>query len=282
MRLLIVLLSVGVLSGGSWWLYTAQPQLKHKVQSLLASGHFRTLEVRYTPQQIMDVHRKTLLKDARYKYLQPTLTFYPYLLMEVKYTLTEEMSREGMLLWDMIDGEIVLSTREWDKTHGFGDCLSANTNANEFKILNLLSSRGGCIDRDALCRSLRVDNEILDAWIDSCRKKKLIVQTGNRYRLHLQNPKLKALPETRIDEHLVTKPYQNALRLSPRFSFAQVEKVAKAAFGADFAVRKTTDVFLPVYSIVVQNPDGSTHTTLWNALNGHCLLSPSLSYHQSQ
>jgi len=45
-------------------------------------------------------------------------------------------------------------------------------------------------------------------------------------------------------------------------------KTAKAAFGDDFAIRKTTEIFLPVYSIVVQNPDGSHMTTYWNALNG--------------
>ena len=61
-----------------------------------------------------------------------------------------------------------------------------------------------------------------------------------------------------------------------RFRTSQIETTAKAAFGNDFAIRKTTEIFLPVYSIVVQNPDGSQMTTYWNALNGKKL---SASFH---
>ena len=49
---------------------------------------------------------------------------------------------------------------------------------------------------------------------------------------------------------------------------AQIERISRAAFGQNFAIRKMTDVYLPVHSIVVQNPDGSIHTSHWNALNG--------------
>jgi hypothetical protein len=59
-----------------------------------------------------------------------------------------------------------------------------------------------------------------------------------------------------------------------RYRSSQIETIAKAAFGNDFAIRKTTEIFLPVYSIVVQNPDGSQMTTYWNALNGKRLLAP--------
>jgi len=48
----------------------------------------------------------------------------------------------------------------------------------------------------------------------------------------------------------------------------ETEKVILPDRGKDFAIRKTTEIFLPVYSIVVQNPDGSQMTTYWNALNG--------------
>jgi hypothetical protein len=44
--------------------------------------------------------------------------------------------------------------------------------------------------------------------------------------------------------------------------------MSRAAFGNDFAIRRTIDLFLPVNCIVVQNPDGSIHTSHWNALNG--------------
>jgi hypothetical protein len=163
---------------------------------------------------------------------------------------------------------MVIDTTSWEKTHGFGDCITANTARHEFKVINILAKKGGSIDREGLSRALQVENEVLDTWIDSCRKKKLIVQTGNRYRLHLQHPNLRTKPETYLHERLVTKSIRNAIRVPRRYSIAQIERLTKAAFGIDFSVRTTTDVFLPVHSIMVQNPDGSIHTSHWNALNG--------------
>jgi hypothetical protein len=158
--------------------------------------------------------------------------------------------------------------KNWEKTHGFGDCIEADATSQEFKILNLLARKGGAIDRQGLIKSLNVEHEILDGWVEGLRKKKLIIQAGNQYRLHFQNPRLRASPETTVDERLVTKPFKDAIRLHRRFSISQIEKIAKAAFGQDFAIRKINDIYLPVHSIIVQNPDGSIHTSHWNALNG--------------
>lgn len=268
MRIIVTLLTLAGAGYGLFWVAETHPELKEKAEELISRGTFHTLEVRYTANQIMDSHRKDLLKDNRYKYLEPTLKFYPYLLLEVKYSLTENKTQEGMMLWDLTDGEMVIDTKNWDMTHGFGDCINAATQRHEFKVLNVLSQKGGSCDRETLSKALHVENDILDGWIESCRRKKLIVQAGNRYRLHLQNPKLKTLPETRIDEALVTKSVKQATRMPRNYSLGQIEKLARAAFGNDFVIRKTSDVYLPVHSILVQNPDGSIHTTLWNALNG--------------
>jgi hypothetical protein len=253
---------------GVWIVTNNNPQMKTKVAEILDMGHFHTLEVRYNAAQIMEKHRRTLLKDNRHRYLEPILEFYPYTLMEVKYTTPDDKTHESVILWDMTDGEMVMSTKNWEKTHGFGDCIEADTSPQEYKILNLLARKGGALDREGLTKALNVEHEILDGWIDSCRKKKLIIQAGNQYRLHFQNPRLRSSPETTVDERLVTKPYKDAIRLQRRFSVSQIEKNAKAAFGQDFAIRKVTDIYLPVHSIIVQNPDGSIHTSHWNALNG--------------
>jgi hypothetical protein len=268
MKLILSLVLLCTAGYGAWWIANNHPDLKNKVEEVLDVGHFHTLEVRYTANQIMERHRRELLKDSRHRFLDPILEFYPYLLMEVKYTIQDDRTHESVVLWDLSDGEMVINTKDWDKTHGFGDCIHAETSPQEFKILNILAKKGGVIDRDNLSKNLNVEHEILDGWIDSCRRKKLIVQSGNHVRLHLQNPRLRTIPETRIDEWLVTKPYKNAIRLPRHFSSSQIEKVAIAAFGQNFAIRKTTDVYLPVHSIVVQNPDGSVHTSHWNALNG--------------
>jgi len=277
MKSLWILLMLGCSIYGWWWVNRSHPEVKNKLAELIDIGYFHTLEVRYTANQIMETHQGELLKDHRHKYLEPMLKFYPYLLLEVKYTLSDEKTKESVILWDLTDGEMVLETKRWEKTHGFGDCINANAQRHEFRILSLLARKGGVIDRTGLSKALHVDSDILDAWIEGCRRKKLIVQAGNRYRIHLQNPLLAVIPETKIDERLVTKPFKKAIRIPQRFSLAQVEKVTRAAFGNDFSIRKTTDVYLPVHSISVQNPDGSIHTSHWNALNGK-RLSDSLFY----
>lgn len=268
MRIIFSLLSLAGLAYSAFWIFDKHPEVKDKIEEFVIQRTFQTLEARYTANQIMDTHRKDLLKDNRYKYLEPTLKFYPYLLLEVKYALSEKKTQEGMMIWDLTDGEMVINTKNWEMTHGFGDCIKAGTQRHEFKVLNILARKGGICDRDALLKALHVEKEVLDTWLASCVRKKLIVPMGNRYRLHLQNPKLKTIPETKIDEKLVTKSFKHATKMPRHYSLGQIEKLAEAAFGTDFVIRKTSDVYLPVHSIVVQNPDGSIHTTLWNALNG--------------
>lgn len=268
MRILFTLFTLGAAGYGLWWLSSTRPEVKNKVEEVFNAGSFHTLEIRYTADQIMQLHRRELLKDNRHRFLDPSIKFLPYLLMEVKYSHSKNKTKESIVLWDLTDGEMVIDTKKWEKTHGFGDCILAGADAHEFKVLNILAEQGGKADREDLIKALKVDNALLDSWIDSCRRKKLIVQVGNHYRLHLQRARLHSIPATKIDERLVTKPHRNATRLNRRFSLGQIEKIALAAFGSDFAIRKTSELFLPVHCIVVQNPDGSTHFSHWNALNG--------------
>ncbi len=256
------------LSGGGYWSWNYQPKVRTKIEDLMSSATFQTLEVRYSAEAIMDAHRRELLKDTNHVYLEPVLKFVPYLLLDVKYIRSENKTGEGVILWGLVDGEMVINTGTWEKTHGFTDCIASNATRTEFKIINALASRGGAWDRDGLSKFLNIENNILDTWVNSCCKKSLIVQNGNTYRLHLQNPKLQVIPETKLEQWLVTKQTKHALRVKKRYRASQIENIAKAAFGNDFAIRNTREIFLPVYSIVVQNPDGSQMTTYWNALNG--------------
>ncbi len=268
MRLLSILASfvfaIFILS----WIWFNYPETRSYVFDFISRKKFKTLEVRYSAENIMDVHKKDLLKDSSHTYLEPNLKFHPYLLMEVKYTRSQEKTGEGIILWSLIDGEMVINTSSWEMTHGFKDCIGSGADKDDFKIINSLASHGGSMDREALSKTLNVDNDALDQWIENCRRKNLIVQTGNNYRLHFQNPKLQVIPETKIDQSIVTKSGQYASRISKKFRPSQIENIARSAFGNDFAIRKKTEIFLPVYSIVVQNPDGSLMTTYFNALNG--------------
>lgn len=268
MRYLFIFSLLAALGYGAWQWYNGKIDPLKVVQQTLDTGNFPTLEIRYSAEQIMEVHRRELIKDTQHKYLTPELKFYPYLLMEVKFTSAKQKTKEGVLLWDLVDGERVIDTSDWKKTHGFGDCIKAAIDKNEFKLLLHLSRKEGLCDREALLKSLNVENETLDQWLDSCRKKKLIVSSGNKYRLHIERPLLDAAPETLLEDNLVTKSFKNASRTPRRFSLSQIQLMCRAAFGNDFVIRKTTPIYLPVHCIVVQNPDGSVHTTHWNALNG--------------
>lgn len=274
MRNATILVACLLIGLGTFWSWIYFPGFRSRVEDFLSSNTFQTLEVRYSAETIMDAHRKELLKDGDHVFLEPNLKFVPYLLMEVKYNRTLDKTGEGVILWGLVDGEMVINTSTWEKTHGFTDCIASNASRQEFKIINALASKGGSWDREGLSKFLNIENHILDNWIDSCRNKSLIVQNGNIYRLHLQNPKLQVIPETRLEQWLVTKATKHAQRVKKRYRAAQIENTAKAAFGNEFAIRKTTEIFLPVYSITVQNPDGSQMTSYWNALNGKRLSQP--------
>lgn len=269
--LLVFLCALGLVG---YWAWNFFPGVSSKIEDFFTADTFQTLEVHYTAESIMEAHRMELLSDNAHVFLEPTLKFVPYLLMDVKYTRSQDKTGEGVILWGLVDGEMVVNTSTWERTHGFTDCIAANATRQEFKVINALASRGGSWDRDGLSKFLNIENHILDSWIDSCRKKSLIVQAGNTYRLHLQNPRLMVIPETKLEHWLVTKPTKKAIRVKKRYRPSQIEAITQAAFGNDFAIRKTTEIFLPIFCIIVQNPDGTQMTSYWNALNGKRLSAP--------
>lgn len=274
MRFFSTLITSAIIGLSSIWVWMNYPETRAWVEDILNTSKFQTLEIRHTAESIMESHRKELLESKDHVFLEPKLKFYPYLLLEVKYLRSENITGEGVILWSLVDGEMVLNTDNWEKTHGFTDCIRASANHNEFKIINALASQGGILDREGLSIILKVENHTLDTWIDSCRKKSLIVQHGNTYRLHFQDPKLQVIPETKTNQFAVTKSNKRTNRISRRYRSSQIESIAKAAFGNDFAIRKSTEIYLPIYTIVIQNPDGSQSTTYWNALNGKRITKP--------
>lgn len=242
--------------------------VKEMVQSYVENGEFLTLEERFTADQIMEKHRAELLPDAQYVFLEPRLKFYPYLLMEVKYTQGNGRPKEGVILWGMVDGEMVIDTDTWEKTHGYEDAINAGATRSDFLLINTLAKYRGMLPVARLQKELDVDDATMRSMLNSAKSKYLIVEKNNEVFLHFQNPYFDVSPQTRVNQWLVTKPYNHAQRASERYSKRQIEKTAKASFGHDFAVRSSKRVFLPVYSIEVQNPDGSIFTSTWNALNG--------------
>lgn len=238
------------------------------VKQYVGSGEVTTLEARYTAAQIVEANRGKLRIDAQHTLEEPYLRLYPYLLMEVKYNLADKKTREAVLLWGMTDGEIVINTDSWETTHGFKDALDVGANRNDLKLLFALDDNNGVMSREELLKKLHVEPDQLENWVASARQKQLIVQKGNNYYLHFESPKLNVIPQTKITQALVTLSSKQAVRIPKRYSVAQIEKMAKAAFGTDFTIRSAKELFLPVYSLDISNPDGSLLTTEWNALTG--------------
>jgi hypothetical protein len=268
MRLLSLVVFLGSIMLGSWWLWHHSDTFRNLISEYVDNGEFYTLEARFTSEQIMNLHKNDLLTDADHSFVEPSLKFHPYLLLDVKYSTPDKKSKENVILWGMVDGEMVLNTETWEKTHGFEDAIQANTTRTDFKILNALARSNGTATKEQLQKELHLEPEVLEPWIESTRQKHLVIQKGNLLQLHFQNPKILVNPQTKINHWLVTKPYNHAQRVSAKYSQKQIEKVAQAAFGSDFTIRSTKIVFLPVYGIDVLNPDGSIMTTFWNALNG--------------
>jgi hypothetical protein len=264
-RSTVVILIVCLLVGGVWiW---SNESLRDVFQQYIENGEFLTLEARYTPEQIMETHRKELLADAQRTFRESELKFHPYLLMEVKYT-SDKKSREGVIIWSHVDGEMVLNTESWEKTHGFEDTIIAGATRCDFKIINALAKNRGALTFEELQKELHLEKDIIQPWIESALSKHLIIHKGNEFQLHLQNPKILVQPQTKIAQWLVTKPYNYVQCITKKYSTYQLKNIAQAAFGEDFTIRNSHEIFLPVCSIGVLNPDGSIQTSYWNALNG--------------
>lgn len=259
---------------GMWWHYE---ELTALLQSYVENGDFLTLEARHTPEEVMEAQRPVLLGDQSRTYQRTFLKHHPYLMLEVKYTSSDKKTQEGIVLWSLVDGEILLNTETWERTHGYYDAIVSHATRNDFKILYALARHGGILPIEQLQRELRLDDDAFESIVNSVKSKQLATQKNNSLQLHFQNPKLLVTPHTTLAQRLVTKPYSQAQRLPRKFTPPQLEEIARAAFGNDFAIRASHEVLLPFYAVEVLNPDGSVMTSFWNALTGQRIPSHLLS-----
>lgn len=259
-----------ILAGmGCWWFFN-HTTAGDAIRSYVENGEFLTFEARYTPKQLIETHRDQLLHDQNYTIKDPSYKFYPYLWMEVKYLQANGRTKEGVILWSMVDGEMVIDTNTWQMTHGFEDAINARATEADFYIINTLAAHRGALNVQTLQKELGVDDLTMKKMMESVISKQLVIMRGssNEAALHFQNPQIYVTPQTKINQTLVTKPYNMEQRISKKYTRHQIEAVAKASFGQDFAVRGAKEVFLPVISIDELKPDGSTMTSLWNAVTG--------------
>lgn len=272
MRFILSIITTALVCYGGYWFWQNNPEVREWVSDFVfkqvAQKEFQTLEIRYSAEQIMQAAKAQLIRDRNYHYREPKLKFYPYVLLDVKFSRSDQKTEEGTMLWSLVDGEFVIDTKTWEKTHGYEDCINANVTKAEFLLINAVAKANGLIDKKQLLSLGGSDSRAIENTINSCKKKKLLVEYSAGLRLHFENPKLAIYPITQFDQPVVTKSYKSAITVSRNYTINQIKQLADAAFGKDFAIRGAQEVFLPIYTIEVQNPDGTVQTTHWNAVNG--------------
>ena len=258
MRLLSTLATLGILGGGFWWVDQQYPEAKAILLDHIPTSQSLAFEPRFSTKKILKDNKRLSVDHGPID-----VKLAPYLMMDVKYTKDGKETIESTVLWDMTDGEMIFDTKTWEKTHGYGDCIEAHATAGDFKIINQLASNGIC-DLNALRQNLPSTGS---KWIDSALNKKLIVKMGAQIRLHMASPRFALEPATKLGFPLVVLSTKSTERLPKRFSAAQIQKTAAAAFGNDFAIRKIKEVYLPIYAASIPQGD-QTHTIFYNSMTG--------------
>lgn len=280
MGFLVNIALCGAMAYGGFYSWREFPQVRQFVRNHWPSEwpveEMIALEAKFSEQQLVERFQQPAIAADDHRVSRTLCEFHPYLLMEVKFNKDQDESGEGILLWSLEDGEMVLRTTRWTTTHGFADCLDRNADRNDLRVLNTLARKGWRLDRRAILTDIHADPEQIDTWLESCRHKQLIVQNGNTYRMHLQNPIWASQPLTEIDQPLVQRGRARGVRTPKYYSQKSIEDLAQAVFGSDFAVRSKREVYLPVYLIEVQNPDGTKKSTRWNAFTGEPFRSGTL------
>lgn len=261
-------------AGTCFWAWNNERAAEWKEQFFryINNEELATLEARHLPEKILSMHRQEFLGNEKKTLQETRVKYYPYLLLDIKYTGEDKKSKEGFLLWGMEDGEIILNTSSWEKTHGFRDCLDCHANKNDFKILQFLAKREGESSIEELQKELQVDRDLLQAWIQQTKDKHLVIQTGNKLRLHFEQPKLVAVPQTKIHQQIVSKPQNEGIKVPRQYSRQEILHMAKEAFGRDLKIRSEREIFLPVYALEILNPDGSVQISEWNSLTGQKII----------
>lgn len=268
-----IIILVLLLVVGGWWIWQNDTWInwKDRILQYVDNRDIVTLEARFLPEQIIEAHRQELVGNEKRTIQNTVLKYYPYLLLDVKYP-ADQKTREGVLLWGLNDGEMVLNTESWDTTHGFRDCLECQATRNDFKVMQTLARRLDGVPVEDLQKELRIEREVLNEWIENGKQKHLIIQKGNLLQLHFENPRLLVTPQTKIKQHLVSKPLGDGQKMPRNYSRSQIVGITQAAFGNDFTIRSEQEIFLPVYSLEILNQDGSVQISEWNALTGQRII----------
>jgi hypothetical protein len=267
MKKFFVLLLFLVIFGGGYYAYLHRDEVAELLPTSNREETVDTFETAISPEELLSQHSKTLLPTKQHTFGSSTLHLAPHLLLQMKYSPDGRTTIATSMLWDMIDGELVLDTNSFDHTQGFADCITSKANADDFRILQLLTKKGA-LSKEQLSQELGTDNEMVCDRVENLRKRHLVIVANDIVRVHVESPLLRVDPLTTITRPFVQRKVIHKDELQATYSKAEIEQLVKAAFGQDVAIRSSRLIFVPIYEIQVLNPDSSVRRTFWNAISG--------------
>lgn len=266
-RLISSLVSLALLVYGGYVLTENYPPAKQMLVRFLKKNSQEILEPRFPLEQIADKAKK---KQESGSLITSETLYYPYALLEVKYTHGSK-TEEASMLWSLTKGELITHTKSWKATHGYQDCLNSDVTCQDFQLIKALYkgafSQGKCQEEAQL-------DTLFDQTLASCLHKKLIVQKDGVYRLHLANPLFSEKPATRSDFAFNRSLASLETSFPERYTLKQVSRLATALFGADFVVQSSQEIYVPFYRLIFKKQDGSYHSVYYNALTGKEMPAP--------
>lgn len=266
-RKFLALLAV-VLLTTAFFFYDGIVSFFENVQLYAEGGSKEIFEIKLSEKELMNEMRAALLKDKDHSYHKSTLKLSPYALLEAKFVDDKGKTKEGWLLWSEVDGEIVLDTDSFETTHGFRDALMADATADDFMLMHALAKKNGTARKELLRKDLGLEKDPFERTLKNASKKNLIVILNDFVKLHLQDPRIVNFPITRITHSQVIREVDFASMIPKQFSLRKIEKMAKVAFGSNFTIRSSKEIYLPIWKLEVKKPDGSLAVSYWNAVSG--------------
>lgn len=209
--------------------------------------------------------------------------YLPLLKMDVKYRGAIG-TEEGIIVWDLVSGEMLMDLESWTYSHGLEDCLISDISHDAFLVLSSLSKKGKrreCTDVMGISKDTGLNYEFLDALLRDCTNLGLVVSKNNGYALHIQNPRLPDSPLSSSYQNLPSSWTTTQSRITrdtkikSTYTVEMVQQFAMKIFGPNFIIKRSSIVYLPLFLIQYNAPDGSLHTTYYNAFSGY-----PQSYHQ--
>lgn len=257
----------------AFWGYQHRERLEYMMHSKDNEDTIETFETALQPEELL-AKQSRLLLTPQHSFGPVSLIFAPHLLLNVKYSPDGKSSKASTALWDLTDGELVLNTNSFEHSQGFADCLVSQASADDFRLLHTLAQRGGALSKEVICKEMGGDDAVICERIESLKKRHLVIVSNDIVRIHVESPLIKLEPTTFITKPLVERTILYKAILTGKYTTSDIQSLVQAAFGQDLAIRSTRLVYIPLYEIQINNPDGSVRKTLWNAISGKEIWKP--------